>query len=139
MLREAERLIKYHEGCELFPYKDTKGILTVGYGRNLDEVGISSDEALGMLANDIKIHVAELQQYPFWKKLNDHRRAAMIDFHFNVGDGVFREFKKTLKALEEQEWEVAAEELLDSQYAKQVGGRSSTIAGIIRTGKIGYS
>ena len=37
--------LKYEEGCELMPYKDTLNKLTIGIGRCLDERGITIDEA----------------------------------------------------------------------------------------------
>ena len=45
--------LERHEGLRLKPYRDTVGKLTVGYGRNLEDVGISRDEADFMLDNDI--------------------------------------------------------------------------------------
>ena len=38
-------LIK-HEGIMTIPYRCTAGKLTVGVGRNLDDVGITRDEAV---------------------------------------------------------------------------------------------
>jgi lysozyme len=45
--------LRRDEGCVLKPYRDQVGKLTIGVGRNLDDVGISSDEAEYLLANDI--------------------------------------------------------------------------------------
>ncbi|HAC30701.1 MAG TPA: lysozyme, partial [Marinobacter hydrocarbonoclasticus] len=46
--------LKRHEGLRLKPYLDTASSprLTIGYGRNLEDVGISRDEADFMLDND---------------------------------------------------------------------------------------
>ena len=43
-----------HEGLRLHAYKCSEGFLTLGVGRNLDANGISEDEAMYMLDNDIK-------------------------------------------------------------------------------------
>jgi lysozyme len=47
-------LIKTHEGLRLNVYQCTAGKNTIGYGRNLDDNGISKDEADFMLRNDVK-------------------------------------------------------------------------------------
>jgi lysozyme len=54
--------LQRHEGLRLRlrAYRDTVGKLTIGYGRNLDDRGISEDEAGFMLDNDIDLVVAEL-------------------------------------------------------------------------------
>ena len=36
--------IKYEEGYRQFPYRCTEGKLTIGYGFNLDDVGLSRQE-----------------------------------------------------------------------------------------------
>ena len=46
-------MLKRHEGLRLKPYQDTIGKLTIGYGRNLDDRGISKEEAEYLLRNDI--------------------------------------------------------------------------------------
>jgi lysozyme len=43
------------------------------------------------------------------------------------------QFKKTLALLREGDFESAADELLDSRYAEQVGRRALEIADMIRT------
>ena len=43
--RLAEQL-KVHEGLRLKPYKDTVGKWTIGIGRNLEDKGITEQEAL---------------------------------------------------------------------------------------------
>ena len=42
-------LIKKHEGLRLFPYKCSVGKLTIGYGRNIEDTGISKEEAETLL------------------------------------------------------------------------------------------
>ena len=62
------------------------------------------------------------------------QQAALLDFRFNVGPAGFRRFKKMIQALDEGDYERAADELLDSRYANQVGNRAHKIAGLIRNG-----
>ena len=47
-------MLKRHEGLKVFPYHCSQNKLTIGIGRNLDDKGISKDEAYYLLYNDIK-------------------------------------------------------------------------------------
>lgn len=50
---QALELLQEHEGFRQFPYLDSLGIQTIGYGRNLESRGISEPEASYLLSNDI--------------------------------------------------------------------------------------
>jgi len=60
---------------------------------------------------------------------------ALIDMIF-MGTKHFAKFQNMIKALEIHNYERAADELLESFYAKQVGRRANDLAEIIRSGKI---
>mgnify|MGYP001582168379 FL=1 len=106
------------------PYKDTVGKTTLGYGRNIEDIGISEDEAMYLLRNDIarcryecEIHI------PIFKALNEVRQNVLINMCF-MGIGKVLEFKKMLTALEAGDFKQASKEMLDSLWAKQVGDRA---------------
>ena len=44
-MKTIEEQLILHEGLRLKPYRDTVGKLTIGVGRNLDDVGITRAEA----------------------------------------------------------------------------------------------
>jgi lysozyme len=134
-MTKLEEMLIEHEGLRFAPYECTEGYLTIGVGRNLQTVGISEDEAMLMLQNDIKRAKDSLKQYEFWGWLDEVRKEALTDFMFNVGAGTFAKFKNMIGALESADFERASNELLDSRYAKQVGRRAETIASMIRTGE----
>lgn len=126
------QLVK-HEGLRLKPYTDTVGKLTIGVGRNLTDRGISEDEAMDMLDHDINIaREACLQLYGGFDTFNENRQHALIDFVFNVGKGTASAFTNMMKAIERRHWDEAADHLLDSKYAKQVGKRAETVAALLR-------
>jgi lysozyme len=66
--------------------------------------------------------------------MSEVRQRALADLVFNMGMSRLHGFVKTLDALQRRDYETAAEELLDSNYAKQVGARSVRVAEMIRTG-----
>ena len=130
-------MIKQHEGLRLKPYHCTADKLTIGYGRNLEDRGITNDEAEYMLRNDIQLCYQELDCFSWFKDLDEPRQYALVDLCFNMGLPVLLKFRKALAAMAEGLYDKAADELLDSKWAKQVGEtRSTKITEIIRTGKL---
>lgn len=130
------RNIQAAEGLRLKPYRDTVGKLTIGFGRNLDDVGIREPEAQYMLALDIEAVTAQIDKaLPWWRQLNEDREAALAEMAFNLGIAGLLEFKHMLAALEAGDYEAAADHALDSQWAKQVGKRAERIARMLRTGE----
>lgn len=118
-----------HEGLELFPYEDTLGIITIGVGRNLEERGISEDEAFYLLSNDIEVIWDELiKQHPIVEDLDDQRQMVLLDMAFNMGVPRLGKFKKMWAAIEEGDMNEASKQALDSRWADQVGRRAETLA-----------
>jgi len=127
--------LKKHEGFRSKPYICTAGKLTIGYGRNLDDVGISQSEAENLLSNDIYAAIRELDKYPWAASLDQVRFDAMVNFMFNVGASTFSKFEKMIAAMEAKHYERASMELLNSLYAKQVGQRAVDISYMIEVGE----
>ena len=130
------RQLKRHEGMRLKPYLCSSKKLSIGIGRNLDDIGISEDEAETLLRHDIIEATSQLlKAFPWMGALNDARGSAMINFTFNVGIGTVKKFTNTLAYMETGEWDKAADEMMDSKWAKQVGNRAIEVTEQIRTGK----
>ena len=120
----------------LKPYLCSSKKLSIGIGRNLDDIGISEDEAETLLRHDIIEATNQLlNAFPWVGALNDARGSAMINFTFNVGIGTVKKFTNTLAYMEAGEWDKAADEMMDSKWAKQVGNRAIEVTEQIRTGK----
>ncbi len=135
MTRLQEMLIR-HEGIRLKPYRDTVGKLTVGVGRNLDDVGITREEALMLLNNDIdKVRREVRRTFPWFASLNPVRQNVVLNMVFNLGLPRFRRFTKTIAAVKAKHWDEAARQMLDSRWAEQVGRRARELAEMIKTGR----
>ena len=129
-------LIK-HEGLKLRPYRDTVGKLTIGTGRNLDDVGITKEEADYLLYNDIyRIEGEIINKLPVYSTLSDNRKIVLMNMGFNLGINGLLKFKKMIAAIENKEWIIAASEMLNSKWARQVKGRAIELAEIMRTDNI---
>ena len=134
-MRIEDLLIK-HEAMRLKPYECTAGDLTIGVGRNLDSMGLSEDEVYYLLQNDIRRCEQELlKAFEWFAYLDTVRQDAMMDMCFNLGISRLRGFEKALEAMEDGNYEEAAVEFLDSNWADQVGQRAITITNMIRTGE----
>lgn len=131
LLVELER----DEGLRLRPYECTAGRLTIGVGRNLDDVGITREEAMILLAHDVRRSIADCELFPWYHKLNGVRQRAICNMMFNLGLARFRGFKKLMAAIRAEDWEEAAVQMLDSKWAEQVGDRANRLAAMMRFGK----
>ena len=133
-----ERLLadlRRDEGERLKPYRCTAGRLTIGVGRNLDDVGISAQESDYLLRNDVARVTNELDRsVPWWRTLDEPRRRALANMAFNLGVPRLLGFKNMLAALKAQEWDRATQEALNSRWASQVGDRAARIAATFKTG-----
>jgi lysozyme len=119
---------------ELFPYRDRVGILTIGFGRNLIHKGINPDEAELMFQNDLSDALADAASLSYWERLNDARKMVVADMVFNMGLGRFRGFRKMNAALGIEDYNMAAYEMEDSRWFKQVGRRAKKLKKIMHTG-----
>ena len=128
--------LRRHEGVKDTLYKCTADKWTIGVGRNLEDVGLSEDEIDYLLENDIKRTKELMDDYiPWHNDLDEVRQEALINFVFNVGIGTTMKFKNAMAALEEHDYDTAATEMLDSNWAKQVGNRAIEITQMIKTGE----
>lgn len=135
--------LKFHEGLRLTAYKDTTGHLTVGIGHNLEtnpvkkvigrDIGkgerITEAEAMQLLTDDVAFFTAKVKKYiKNYNQLSDVRQSVLVDMCFNMGISGLLKFKNMLKAVEREDYQKAAEEMLDSRWARQVGSRSKRLA-----------
>ena len=152
-----------HEGLRLEVYKCPAGYWTVGVGRNLegkplrkeeqeyifkrsglapDEVievlkerGITKDEALFLLANDISECIKDLKTFTWFDQLDDVRAKVVIDMRFNLGPQGFRQFKRMIEHLAAGRYSLAAGEMVNSRWYLQVGTRARRLVEMMRTGE----
>jgi lysozyme len=139
-LKKLVAQLEIDEGLRLKPYRDTVGKLTIGIGRNLDDVGITKDEAQQLLMNDIKRTIAACEKEPWWPSIerDEVRMRVMLNMAFNMGLGNskkgLRSFKNTLAALERKDYAAVARGMRSSMWAKQVGKRAERLATMMETG-----
>ncbi len=125
------------EGLRLKPYKDTRGHLTIGIGRNLEAIGISVEESHFLCLNDIERAEATLHiQCPWWNQLDPVRQRVLMNMTFNLGIEKLLGFSQFLEALQNHDYASAANAMQHSLWATQVKGRAFRLAGMMRTGTV---
>ncbi len=120
---ELIKTIILHEGSNRFAYTDTKGYITVGVGRCLDRRcghGLSESEIQFLLSNDIKDCLSQLENKPFYIGHDSVRQEVLIELVFNLGMEGLEEFRNFLNAFAFKHYTVAAAELKNSLWAREV-------------------
>lgn len=135
-IKIREQLIR-HEGMRLTLYQDSVGKWTIGVGRNIHESGISRQEALMLLENDIDHALSIVSRTAWWGSLDAVRRRVVVDMTFNLGAAGFRGFKRLNLALTRLDYETAAHEMRNSKWYSQVGERAARLARMMETGEDG--
>jgi lysozyme len=126
--------IKNHEGLSLTLYKDTVNKTTIGYGRNIEDEGISKEEADFMFDNDFSHCQRELLHYNWYTNQPENVQAALMDMCFNLGITRLLEFKAMIAALIDRNYTKASIEALRSKWASEVGQRAKDVALMMREG-----
>lgn len=133
--KQLEDQLILHEGFRSKPYTDTVGKLTIGVGRNLDDVGISETEARALLNHDIATaEKTAARIVPSYQDLDEVRQRVLVDMAFNMGRKL-AQFMNALAAIDARDFDTAAAEMLDSRWARQVGRRATRLAKMMKTGQ----
>lgn len=142
--------IKGNEGWRDTVYKDTAGKRTVGYGFNIDDPYVRSrvpddvvrgkrplkrDEADTIFNDIFKTAQKEtklLVGADTYNKMSEGQQNALVDLVYNIGITKASGFDRMLKALRAGDYVTAAEEMLDSNYARQVHDRAMRNSQMLR-------
>ena len=125
--------IRDAEGYRKFPYKDSVGVQTIGYGCALD-TGWPETFAAAVCKLQVEDAETECMELDFWNDLDPLRRSVLIEMVFNLGIDRFLGFHRMLAAVKAKDWTAAANEMLASRWAQQVGGRANRLARIMESG-----
>lgn len=130
-----EALIERHEGCRFEPYLDSEGVQTIGIGHNLHKP-LTRTAVEQIFKDDLADAINEcVHAFPFFLELSQARQWVLIDMCFNLGLPRLQKFTKFLEAVELGHYETAANEMLESLWAKQVKSRALELATLMRGGE----
>ena len=133
----VEKELIEEEGLSLSCYKDTLGNWTIGVGHLLKSRcdDISLEYAGKLLKDDISEAQTKLREkLPVYTELDHVRQYVLLSMCFNLGIGKLLSFKKMLLALENKNYELAAHEMKDSLWYRQVKRRADKLINLMRKG-----
>jgi lysozyme len=137
------KLLLLHQGLKLKPYRGTAGKLVIGVGRNLEDAGISREEALHLLENDVARVRSELSvTIPWYRQLAAPHRAVLEELSFHLGTAGLLRCNEILALFQAGRHEEAAREVSASCRAFPLGDgppgqeeRADRLAQMTRSGE----
>lgn len=139
LFARASRQLRRDEGAVSHAYADSEGYLTIGVGRLVDKRKggrLRDDEMEYLLRNDIEETAAALRdRLPWFTGLDEARQGVLLNMAFNLGVSGLLGFRQTLALVERGDYQKAAEEMLNSKWARQVGSRANRLAEQMETGR----
>ncbi len=133
-MMDAKDYVKYHEGLKLKLYTDIHGHQTIGFGHNFDESVISMPVATQLFDDDYFRVLSKLDYLSWFGDLPATRRQCIIDMTYNMGINGLLNFEHMILAIKDNDFDLAAEEILNSQYGKELPLRAHDNAELMRTG-----
>ena len=126
--------IKKHEGFRARVYKCTEGYDTIGYGFAIKDLELTehiADQILMKKLSELNLKIIDRFKWYFTspQKVQD----VVVNMCYQMGISGFSKFKKTIYYLETEQYEEAADEMLDSLWHKQTPNRSKELSDIIRS------
>jgi lysozyme len=120
------------EGFKSKPYKDTVGVWTIGHGLTY----LTPDESAQVVCN--RLHSAYLpaciRLFAGYEELTQARQSVILNMCFNLGEPRLKKFVQMRRHIRAGDYNRAADEMLDSTWARQVGHRAIRLAREMRLG-----
>lgn len=130
--QRAEEWIKREEGFSPTVYVCSAGVGTIGHGITW----ITEEESAMIVSNRVKMCIEQLEDLLLeWEvSLDDFRKTIIVDMLYQLGLPKVKGFKKMWKALQDMDYDVAADEMLNSKWHIQTPVRCEQLAKRMRMG-----
>ena len=124
--------VKLSEGFRDRVYKDTLGIDTIGYGFAIKDLVLDEDISEMILERKLEALIERVnKRFDFVECLPDEAQEVIYEMCYQLGVTGVSKFKKTLLHLENEEFNMASKEMLDSKWARQTPNRAKRLSDII--------
>lgn len=125
--------IKEHEGFVEHVYDDSLGIPTIGYGFAIKDLVLDEDIAEEILIRKLeKLKRNAISRFKWLEDMPQEVQEVVINMCYQLGVTGVSKFRKAISALQEGDWNEAADEMLDSLWAKQTPNRATELSNIVR-------
>lgn len=139
-------ILKFEEGYRARPYHCSEGYPTVGIGKRIGPKGadlslygftVPESVADAWLRHEIIDIAGDIENCFDWVfNLNAARQAVVISMCYQLGFNGFCKFRNTIKHIKEGNFDAAADEMLDSRWARQTPARAKRHAKLMKYGDI---
>jgi lysozyme len=138
--KQVARRLWEDEGFRPFAYEDTEGFLTVGVGILIDKrrpgAGLTAEEGVYLLRNRIfRLDNLLANKFPWYGNLEPARQQVVLCMAYQLGINGVANFKKMVAAIEAGDFVKAADEMLDSKWARQTPSRAKRMANMMERGE----
>tara|TARA_R100001594_G_scaffold25172_1_gene49303 strand:+ start:349 stop:777 length:429 start_codon:yes stop_codon:yes gene_type:complete len=138
-MEDVKQRIKEHEGFRDTVYSDSLGFATIGYGHlvlptdNFVEGVTYPKEQLEVLFDkDFQIALTSANELVNGLDLNHIAKGVIIEMCFQLGKPRVMKFKKMWAALRNNDFDEAANQMIDSAWHKQTTSRCESLAATMR-------
>ena len=137
-IRQLRKELEVDEGVKYEIYKDHLGYPTFGIGHLVidsdpeygQEVGtpVSEDRVIEAFDNDVQVVLADCERlYNDFNVLPEEVQLIIAHMMFNMGRPRLSKFKGMKAGVDAQDWNKAADEMIDSNWYKQVPNRAGRL------------
>ena len=124
--------VKLSEGFRDRVYKDTLGIDTIGYGFAIKDLVLDEDISEMILKRKLEALIERVnKRFDFVECLPEEAQEVIYEMCYQLGVTGVSKFKKTLLYLQNEEFNMASKEMLDSKWARQTPNRAKRLSDII--------
>ena len=93
-----------------------------------DDQSISEGRCYELFQEDVQVAIGGCERiYGNWEELPQEAQHILVNMCFQLGLGGLSKFKNFKVAIEDYQWQRAAEEMLDSRWAKQTPERAERL------------
>ena len=132
-MKDLLEKIKHHEGFVEHVYDDSLGIPTIGYGFAIKDLVLDEDIAEEILIRKLeKLKRNTNSRFQWLEDMPQEVQEVVLNMCYQLGITGVSKFRKAISALQEGEWQEAADEMLDSLWARQTPNRAEELSNIVR-------
>ena len=123
--------LKDEEGFRSKPYPDSRGVLTIGFGTNIER-GITRDEGEYLLRERLTAtHDSLTKALPWLSAAPEGQQSAILDMGYQLGPHGLLGFHNMLSALEADDCPAAKAAALNSDWARETPKRAERVTAIL--------
>ena len=135
--------LKIDEGCVYEIYNDHLGYPTFGIGHLVIESDSENGQAVGTSVSEDRVAEAFDEDiksvlrdcnilYPDFADLPEEAQQIIANMMFNLGRPRLSKFAGMKRGVDAKDWDVAADEMVDSRWYRQVGARAERLVNRMR-------